>query len=52
MRWNPTAVDMRPRLANYRLPKSFSFAPEPPKLPNMKIDKQALKRRLEEEEVA
>jgi acyl-CoA synthetase (AMP-forming)/AMP-acid ligase II len=35
------------RLANYKIPKSFSFEAELPKLPNMKIDKQALKRRLE-----
>jgi acyl-CoA synthetase (AMP-forming)/AMP-acid ligase II len=39
---------LRERLANYKIPKSFSFEPELPFLPNMKIDKQALKRRLEE----
>ncbi|WDA40948.1 class I adenylate-forming enzyme family protein [Erythrobacter sp. BLCC-B19] len=39
---------LKPRLANYKIPKSFSFEPELPKLPNSKIDKQALKRRLAE----
>jgi fatty-acyl-CoA synthase len=38
---------LKSRLANYKIPKSFSFELELPKLPNMKIDKQALKRRLE-----
>ena len=38
---------LKPLLANYKIPKSFSFEPELPFLPNMKIDKQALKRRLE-----
>lgn len=38
---------LKTRLANYKIPKSFSFEIELPKLPNMKIDKQALKRRLE-----
>ncbi len=41
---------LRERLANYKVPKSFSFEPALPKLPNMKIDKQALKRRLETRE--
>lgn len=41
---------LRPRLANYKLPKSFSFEPELPLLPNSKVDKQALKRRLAEQE--
>jgi acyl-CoA synthetase (AMP-forming)/AMP-acid ligase II len=39
---------LKPLLANYKIPKSFSFEPELPYLPNMKVDKQALKRRLEE----
>lgn len=39
---------LRPLLANYKIPKSFSFEPELPFLPNMKVDKQALKRRLEQ----
>lgn len=43
---------LRVRLANYKIPKSFSFEPELPFLPNMKVDKQALKRRLEEKETA
>lgn len=38
---------LRTRLANYKIPKSFSFEPDLPKLPNMKVDKQGLKRRLE-----
>lgn len=38
---------LKTRLANYKIPKTFSFEAELPKLPNMKIDKQALKRRLE-----
>lgn len=38
---------LKPILANYKIPKSFSFEPELPYLPNMKVDKQALKRRLE-----
>lgn len=42
---------LKSRLANYKIPKVFSFEPALPKLPNMKIDKQALKRRLEEEAV-
>lgn len=43
---------LRERLANYKIPKTFSFEPELPKLPNSKIDKQALKRRLEEKAAA
>lgn len=43
---------LRPLLANYKIPKSFSFESELPRLPNMKIDKQALKRRLEKREAA
>lgn len=43
---------LKARLANYKIPKSFSFEAELPKLPNMKIDKQALKRRLEAREAA
>lgn len=43
---------LRSRLANYKIPKSFAFEAELPKLPNMKIDKQALKRRLAEREKA
>ncbi len=39
---------LKPLLANYKIPKSFSFEPELPYLPNMKVDKQALKRRLEQ----
>lgn len=41
---------LRPRLANYKLPKSFSFVAELPLLPNSKVDKQALKARLAERE--
>lgn len=37
---------LKSRLANYKIPKSFSFEAELPRLPNMKIDKQRLKRRL------
>lgn len=40
---------LRPRLANYKLPKTFSFAAELPLLPNSKVDKQALKARLAEQ---
>jgi acyl-CoA synthetase (AMP-forming)/AMP-acid ligase II len=43
---------LRSRLANYKIPKTFSFEASLPKLPNMKIDKQALKRRLEAGEAA
>jgi acyl-CoA synthetase (AMP-forming)/AMP-acid ligase II len=43
---------LKPRIANYKIPKSFSFEPELPKLPNSKIDKQALKRRLAERAAA
>lgn len=43
---------LKPLLANYKIPKSFSFEPELPKLPNSKIDKQALKRRLAEKAAA
>jgi acyl-CoA synthetase (AMP-forming)/AMP-acid ligase II len=43
---------LKSRLANYKIPKSFSFEPDLPKLPNMKMDKQALKRRLEERQAA
>ena len=41
---------LKSRLANYKIPKVFSFEPALPKLPNMKIDKQALKKRLEQGE--
>jgi acyl-CoA synthetase (AMP-forming)/AMP-acid ligase II len=41
---------LKSRLANYKIPKHFSFEAALPKLPNMKIDKQALKRRLEQGE--
>jgi acyl-CoA synthetase (AMP-forming)/AMP-acid ligase II len=37
---------LRPLLANYKIPKTFSIEAELPMLPNMKVDKQALKRRL------
>ncbi|WP_408591792.1 class I adenylate-forming enzyme family protein [Novosphingobium sp.] len=43
---------LRNRIANYKIPKTFSFEAALPKLPNMKIDKQALKRRLEAGEAA
>jgi acyl-CoA synthetase (AMP-forming)/AMP-acid ligase II len=43
---------LKARLANYKIPKSFAFEPELPKLPNSKIDKQALKRRLAEKAAA
>ena len=39
---------LRPLLANYKLPKTFSIEPALPLLPNYKVDKQALKRRLAE----
>ena len=38
---------LRPRLANYKIPKHWSLEEALPRLPNSKIDKQALKRRLE-----
>lgn len=48
---NLTADDLRahlkPLLANYKLPKTFTLEAALPMLPNLKIDKQALKRRLE-----
>lgn len=37
---------LKPMLANYKIPKTFSFEFELPKLPNYKLDKQALKARL------
>jgi acyl-CoA synthetase (AMP-forming)/AMP-acid ligase II len=43
---------LKPLLANYKLPKSFSFEAALPLLPNYKVDKQALKRRLEAEMAA
>ena len=46
-----TADDLRaylkPLLANYKLPKTFTLEAALPLLPNYKVDKQALKRRLE-----
>ena len=39
---------LKVRLANYKVPKSFSIDAALPLLPNNKIDKQALKRRLAE----
>ncbi len=44
-----TALDefLRPRLANYKIPKYWSIEDTLPRLPNSKIDKQALKARLE-----
>jgi acyl-CoA synthetase (AMP-forming)/AMP-acid ligase II len=44
-------VFLRERLANYKIPKTFSFEAALPLLPTSKIDKQALKRRLAEQEV-
>jgi acyl-CoA synthetase (AMP-forming)/AMP-acid ligase II len=41
---------LRDRLANYKIPKSFSFEDALPLLPSSKIDRQALKRRLAERE--
>jgi acyl-CoA synthetase (AMP-forming)/AMP-acid ligase II len=38
---------MRARVANYKVPKHWSLEPTLPRLPNSKIDKQALRRRLE-----
>lgn len=38
---------LRARLANYKVPKTFSFEASLPALPNTKVDRQALKRRLE-----
>jgi fatty-acyl-CoA synthase len=38
---------LRPRLANYKIPKHWSLEEALPRLPNSKIDKQALRRRLE-----
>lgn len=53
---NLTADELRaflkPRLANFKLPKSFSFEASLPKLPNTKVDKQSLKSRLERKAVA
>lgn len=43
---------LKPMLANYKIPKSFSFEVELPKLPNYKLDKQALKARLAEQVAA
>ncbi len=43
---------LQSRLANYKIPKSFSFEAELPKLPNSKIDKQTLKQRLASREAA
>ncbi len=40
---------LKPLLANYKLPKTFSLEPSLPLLPNYKVDKQALKRRLASE---
>ncbi len=40
---------LRDRLANYKVPKTFSFEAALPLLPSSKIDKQALKRRLKHE---
>ena len=37
----------RERLANYKVPKTFEIDHELPRLPVGKIDKQALKQRLE-----
>lgn len=36
----------RERIANYKVPKTFEFRPELPRLPIGKIDKQALKREI------
>jgi len=38
---------LRERLANYKIPKAFTIEAEMPTLPNTKIDKRELKRRLE-----
>jgi acyl-CoA synthetase (AMP-forming)/AMP-acid ligase II len=38
---------LRSRLANYKVPKSYTFEAELPQLPNTKIDKQALRRKLD-----
>ena len=37
---------LRTRLANYKIPKHWSFEATLPRLPNSKVDKQALKARL------
>ena len=37
----------RTRLANYKVPKRFEVGDDLPRLPIGKIDKQALRRRLE-----
>lgn len=42
---------LRARLANYKVPKTFSFEAAMPLLPSSKIDRQALKRRLAEKGV-
>ena len=34
---------LRSRIANYKIPKNFTLAPELPRLPNGKVDKLALK---------
>jgi len=43
---------LRPRLANYKIPKYWSLEAELPHLPNSKLDKQALKKRLEQFEAS
>jgi acyl-CoA synthetase (AMP-forming)/AMP-acid ligase II len=52
----PTAEELRAflreRLANYKVPKSFSFEAALPLLPSSKIDRQALRRRLDEGKAA
>ncbi|NWG45047.1 MAG: acyl--CoA ligase [Alphaproteobacteria bacterium] len=37
---------LRERIANYKIPKTFSFESELPLLPNAKLDRQALKARV------
>ena len=43
---------LKSRLANYKIPKTFSFEPELPKLPTSKVDKQGLKARLAQQVIA
>lgn len=43
---------LRERLANYKVPKTFSIEEALPLLPSSKIDRQELRRRLERQELA
>lgn len=43
-------ASLKTRIANYKVPKHFTIAPELPLLPNGKVDKRALAKRLEQEQ--